>query len=71
MSEAKIALDIVIGLIKAVPAIGEVLSSLTGETPEQLLERLERARREIKDPISTTADDAARRAELDRVLRGT
>lgn len=66
----KVAIDILLALIQASPAIGELLESLTGESKKTLEQRLHRARDAIEDPIDTTPGDVARRAELERILRG-
>jgi hypothetical protein len=63
-------IDVLIALIKTVPAIAELFEGLTGESAETVLERLERARAKVRDPIDTTPDDITRRAELERILRG-
>lgn len=64
------AIGVMIALINSVPAFAELLEGLTGESRETLVERLERARAQVKDPIDVAAPDAARRAELERILRG-
>lgn len=68
MTEAQIALEL---LELALKAGGGIVEMITEKERASLEERIARARAAIKDPIDTTADDAARRAELARVLRGT
>ena len=70
MSLSRIAIDIVHGLVEASDEVADVIASLAGTSRRDVRERLQRARAAIKDPIDTTAGDAARRAELERILRG-
>lgn len=70
MDAGTIAIDVVLGLVKASPAIAEVLSSLAGTSEAEVVARLERARAAIRDPIDPTPADTARRARLERILRG-
>ena len=62
-----IVLEVFAGLLKAAPVLIEVI---TGQGRKTLEERIERARSAIKDPIDPSADDAARRAELERIVHG-
>ncbi len=70
MSLSKIAIDIVHGLVEASDEVGDVIASLAGTSRRDVRERLQRARLAIHNPIDTSATDAARRAELERILRG-
>lgn len=67
MTEAQIALEL---LELAIKAGGGIVEMITEQERASLEERIARARASIKDPINTSADDAARRAELERVLKG-
>lgn len=66
----KAAIDIILGLMQAAPAIAELLESLTGQSAPTLEERLRRARAAIADPIDVSEGDRARRERLERALRG-
>lgn len=66
----KTAIEIVLGLMQAAPAIAELLESLTGQSKAAIEDRLKRARASIEAPTDTSAHDAARRVELERILRG-
>lgn len=70
MSAAKTAIDVLLALLQASPAFAELIESLTGQSTATVVERLKRARAAIKDPIDPAPADAARRAELERILRG-
>jgi hypothetical protein len=66
-----IGVKILLALAKAVPAVAEVIGRIAGGlTPEEVLARLELARAAVEDPIDTSASDAARRDEMERILRG-
>lgn len=67
MTGAGIAIELFAALVKAAP---EVVELITGVDRVTLEERIERARGAIKDPVDPSADDAARRAELERIVRG-
>lgn len=67
MNGAQVALEL---LELALKAGGGIVELITEKERASLEERIARARASIKDPIDTTATDAARRAELERVLRG-
>lgn len=66
--EAKLAIDLLLGVVKAVPAVGEVIGRLAGTSSASVVARLEMARASIADPLDTTADDLARRRRLDEAL---
>lgn len=70
MSPGSVGVEIVLALLRGSGEVAEVLEGMTGETRQELEARLERARSHVRDPIDTTAADVARRAELDRILRG-
>lgn len=70
MSITKLAFDVVHGLVNASDEVADVIASLAGTSRKSLRERLERARTTIQAPIDTSATDAARRAELEQILRG-
>lgn len=54
----------------ALKAGGGIVELITEKERASLEERIARARAGIKDPADTSADDASRRAELERILRG-
>jgi len=55
----------------AVELAPDVIEMITGQAAKDLLERIERARAALKSlPADTSADDAARRAELERLIAG-
>jgi len=62
-----IVLEVFAGLLKAAPVLIEVI---TGQDRKTLEERIERARASVHDPIDTSSADAARRAELERIVHG-
>lgn len=64
---AQVAGEILAGLIRVAPDFVELLTGVDRKTLE---ERIARARAAIEDPIDTSADDAVRRAELERIVRG-
>lgn len=58
-------------LLEAALDIGEgIVGAIMEKDEADLRERIEKARAAIKDPIDTSAADSARRAELERVLKG-
>ncbi len=67
MTEAQIALEL---LELALKAGGGIVELITEKERASLEERIARAREAIRDPKDTSADDATRRAELERILRG-
>jgi hypothetical protein len=70
MSIGRTAVDILLALVRGSKEIAELVASLAGTDVPTVEERLERARAAIRDPIDVSIVDAARRAELDRILRG-
>lgn len=64
---ASVALDALGALVRSAP---EIIELVTGQDRLTLEQRIERAREAIKDPGDPSADDAARRAELERIIRG-
>lgn len=67
MNEAMIAIK----LLELALEASEGIDGLVTESERRSLqERIDRARAEIRRPIDTSEDDAARRARLDAVLRG-
>ncbi len=67
MTPEAIALRLLEMALAVAPAIVEVI---TDRDRVDIDARIERARVAVLDPIDTTADDAARRAELERVIGG-
>lgn len=70
MSLSQLAIDVVYGLASSSDEIADVIASLAGTSRRDIRERLENARLAIHSPIDTSATDATRRAELERILRG-
>lgn len=71
MSAGSVAVDVLLAIVRAAPAVGEVLARMIGTSPEEVTARLELARATIVEPIDPSIPDAARRAKLEAVLRGT
>ena len=67
MNEAMIALDLLELALKAGGGIFEMIAEKDRKTLE---ERIALAREAIKEPVDTNESDAARRAKLERILRG-
>lgn len=66
----KIAIDIILALVRSSSEIAAVISSIAGVDQATIEARLVRARASIVDPIDTATEDAAHRAELEAILRG-
>lgn len=67
MNGTMIALEL---LELALKAGGGIVELVTEKERASLEERIARARATIKDPADTSAADAARRVELERILGG-
>lgn len=62
---------VALALLKlALATAPKIVELVTGQKAADLEARIERARVAIKDPIDTTVEDAARDAELERIIRG-
>jgi hypothetical protein len=70
VSGAEVAIQVVRGIVEAAPDVAELIASIAGTSPAELSARLDRAEAAIREPIDPSVDDAARRARLDRILRG-
>lgn len=66
--ETLVGLELLEAALKAGAGIVELV---TERDRKDLEERIARAKAAVKDPIDTTEADTARRAELERILRGT
>jgi hypothetical protein len=67
MNELALVLDL---LQFALGASSKIEGLVADEERRSIEERIARARAAIADPIDPSEDDAARRARLERILRG-
>lgn len=64
------AVVVAITALGKLPGVVEALAAIFGTSKEDVEAKLARAEAAVKDPIDVAPADAARREELERILRG-